>query len=435
MRHHNKLLGLFVLSALVAGCSRESALPDAAGPGFAVNVAPLQLEGVADACYELTVFGGADTNAPMVWQRGDICSSRYGDGRGSLSYVGTCDADVPTNTVRLILEDLCSTSPCGPTYPGPNSLPVSSWRNPCPGPLGCIVSKPCAENRDTPVEFNLVVSRSANQGFFDIGVNFSDVFCSAKLDCVDEDEGPLYLLFDPSTTERGPTVVVAWACTAGPGAQTHLYYDNLVVSCFDDQNQLIGSWPYDPSLGPGNAGPGSAPFVFQTGIYRTETQTSGVLSWNVALGIRPDELPGRCVLTARATASEAAFVGQATPAGAVYPFVSWNVELSSGPGALTCTRHPLDVEGSGVETDYVRQGDPVPFSHKVSTGNAERVASLGLNECADTYTTSDVAFFDSPEGVAVRVGKSQSPFYPLPAGLHLQGCCGNPCCGDAPIPP
>ena len=144
------------------------------------------------------------------------------------------------------------------------------------------------------------MARAANQGFFDVAVEFDDIFCSAKLDCLDSQGGPLKLLFDPDTGARGQTVVVAWACTAGIGAETWLYEDNLVVSCFDeDTGEPLGSWAYDPSLGPGNAGPGQAPFVFETGIYRTVTESTGVSSWNVALGVRPEELPGRCVLAGR----------------------------------------------------------------------------------------------------------------------------------------
>ncbi|MBL8788736.1 MAG: hypothetical protein JNJ59_27825 [Deltaproteobacteria bacterium] len=425
-------LGLLGTIALAA-CG-EAQAPTATGPGFAIQVAPLSLVGIKDACYELTVFGGTDpTTAPVVWQKSGVCSSQFGDGQGSLAYVGTCDASAGTNTVRLVVEDLCDATPCGPTYPGPNSLDADAWRNPCAAPDGCTLQGACSENADTPITFNLTIARSANQGFFDIGVNFTDIFCSAKLDCQKDDGTPLVLLHDPATGERGPTVVVAWACTAGPDADTHLYYDNLVISCFDAQNQPIGSWPYDPSLGPGNAGPGAAPFVYQTGIYRTETQVNGITSWNVAFGIHPNELPGRCVLTASATASDGALDNQATPANAVYPFIAWDVELSAQAGALTCTQHAVDVPGSGVTTEYTGPKGKVPFSHGVSAKDLERVLSLGQTTCTDTIASLDggATFTLSPQGLTAKVGDEQSAFYPLPAGLTLQGCCGNPCCGTA----
>ncbi|MFO0748794.1 MAG: hypothetical protein U1F43_24485 [Myxococcota bacterium] len=426
-----------VTSALaLAGCGQAQAPTDTGGAHLAIGVAPLSLAGVSDACYALTVYGGTDPDtAPVVWSQAHVCASQFGDGVGSVAYVGSCDASASggsgASVVQLVMEDLCTGGPCADETPGDTSIAASEWRNPCPAPEGCSVPATCVANRDTPVRFDLVVARSANQGFFDVAVNFSDVFCSAKLDCVDAQGGPLLLLNDPEAADqgRGPTVVVAWACTAGPGAESWLYYDNLVVKCFDDTTgALLGSWPYDPSLGPGNAGPGSAPFAFQTGVYRTSTASTGVTSWNVALGIHPDELPGRCVLTASASASDTRLEGDTTPTGAVYPFITWNVTLSAHAGALSCTRHPLDEADSGVATDYTRAG-PKAFAHALKAGSTE-VETSASTVCVDTVTSLDgrVRFASSPEGVTARVDGVQSPFYPLPAGFTLGGCCGDPCC-------
>ncbi len=146
--------------------------------------------------------------------------------------------------------------------------------------------------------------------------------------------------------------MIAWAFAGGPfWAYLGVYF------------LATGSWAYDPSLGPGNIGPGSAPFVFQAATYRT-VEAGGVASWNMALGIRPDDLPGRCVLTAAATASDGFLDGYLTPEGSTYPIIRWDVTLSEAAGALSCTQHPLD-GGNGVFTDYVR-GAPKAFSRPVT---------------------------------------------------------------------
>ena len=421
-----------VLVVLVGGCMQDQAGPAESGPGgrLSVSVAPLSLEGVSDACYSLAVFNGTNplTWSP-VWERTRVCSSRFGDAKGGLSYVGTCDASGSgVSSVRLVMEDLCANGPCPEVVGGTNSLPASQWRNPCPAPGGCVQEATCSANADVPVSFDLTIARSAQQGFFDVAVGFEDIFCSAKLDCRDEENGPLLLLHDPADGQRKQTVVVAWACSAGAGQATSLYYDNLVLRCFGADDALIGEWAYDPSLGPGNAGPGAAPFVFQTGVYRTQTQTSGVVSWNMAFGIRPENLPGRCVLSARATASEGNLENQETPSGAIYPYIAWDVQLSATAGALSCTRHALDVGGSGVVTDYVRVARK-RFTHAMS-GATMQVASLGRQACGGVIESLDgrVSFGVQPEGITARVGDVQSAFYELPDGYELTGCCGDPCC-------
>ncbi|MCC6624008.1 MAG: hypothetical protein IT385_22310 [Deltaproteobacteria bacterium] len=424
-----------VVLGLVAcvGCGQGGQDPtpgDATGARVAVTVAPLSLAEVDDACFGLTVYGGPTTAAPIVWSE-RVCSSRFGDGAGGLAYVGPCDASAGTNTVGLVLEDLCSGGPCGDSAPGPTSIDEDTWRNPCRGPLGCVRQASCEPNRDTPVSFDLTVARSASQGFFDVAVEFADIFCSAKVDCEDPDGEPLVLLHDPDTGVRGRTVVVAWTCTAGPSTTTWLYFDNVVVTCFDDAvapPAVIGSWAYDPSLGPGNTGPGSAPFVFQSAVYTTATALTGIAAWSLALGILPQHLPGRCVLTGRATASETRWTDGRPPAGATYPAIELAVTLSEGAGALACGAHALDVEGSGVSTGYLQPGDPRAFSH-VMHGGSLAVSTYTRTACDAVVAslTDGVSFATSPEGLTVRIGEDQSPFYPLPAGLGLEGCCGA-CC-------
>ncbi|MCB9734949.1 MAG: hypothetical protein H6745_20370 [Deltaproteobacteria bacterium] len=422
---------------LLAACSAQAPVTaGAAGEGarLAIAVAPLSLPGVTDACYTLSVFAGADpTTGAEVMSKAHVCASQYGDNAGAVSFVGTCDASGDgASSVRLVMEDLCAGGACPATAGGANSIPATEWRNPCPGPGGCVKTATCRPNADEPVGFDLTVARAANQGFFDVAVSFSDVFCSAKLDCQGTNGQPLELLFDPDTGKRGQTAVVAWACTAGPDGDTWLYYDNVVLRCFDPQGQPAGEWAYDPSLGPGNTGAGAAPFIFQTATYRTVEATNGVVSWNMAFGILPGELPGRCTLSARATASDGALTGNSTTAGAVYPYVQWEVELSSAEDTLSCGKHALDVDGSGVTTEYTRTG-PETFTHALKrSAGAPTVTSLGRTTCGGTIAAlaNDASFGVQDEGVTARIGNEQSPFYKLGPGLTLGDCCGDPCCTE-----
>jgi len=402
---------LFV--ALTACTGSQAPLPEAR---LAVHIAPLTLTGVSDACYTLEVYAGAT----LVTSKTHVCASKFGDAAGSVAYVAACDASgTGASTVKLVVEDLCQGGPCAASAPGATSIPTSEWRNPCAGPGGCTQPATCLPNADVPVTFDLVIARSANQGFFDVAVTFNDIFCSAKADCRDEGGQPLTLLFDPTDDTRKQTAVVAFACTAGPGADTHLYYDNLVIQCGTT------SYPYDPSLGPGNVGPGAAPFVFQSATYRTLAD-NGIASWNMAFGIKTAALPAGCVIKARATASDGALTDFTTPAGAVYPYIEWQVPLSSTAGTLACGRHALDEDGSGIETKY---SSARAFSHAMKASTVE-LASHHQNTCVDTITslTGDVSFTASPEGVTARIGNAQSPFYPLDPQYSLAGCCGNPCC-------
>lgn len=423
---------------VAAGCSANepAASGDAPGERFAIQIAPLTLAGVTDACYALTIIKGADPDTgTTVVTKDHVCAGQYGDHAGAISFVGACDASGDgVSSVRLVMEDLCQGGPCPAAPGGGTSIPTAEWRNPCAGPSGCVQRATCRANADEAVRFDITVARAAHQGFFDVAVNFADVFCSGKLDCESADHGPLELLFDPETGKRAQTAVVAWACTAGPAAETWLYYDNVVIRCYDGDDVLLGEWPYDPSLGPGNTGPGSAPFIFQTATYRTFEATNGVVSWNMAFGLRPGSMPGRCVLSARGTASDGELADNATVDGAIYPFVQWEVELSSAAGALSCTAHALDKPGSGVTTQYTRNG-PRTFTHAMGGGGGggqPTMRSLGRSTCTATIAAvaGDASFGVQPEGITARVGGEQSPFYTLAAGLTLDGCCGDPCCTE-----
>ena len=100
----------FSAALLWSGCiDAPEAPPDAqSGSQVAIDVAPLDLPGLGDACYSLTVENGA---GDVVWTRSGICADQFGDGSSSISYVGTCDASdgVADNTVGLVVEELVRT--------------------------------------------------------------------------------------------------------------------------------------------------------------------------------------------------------------------------------------------------------------------------------------------------------------------------------------
>lgn len=333
---------------LLVACSSQPG-----GPALQVEVAPLTLPGVADACYSLAITNEA---GEPVWSRGGLCASDYG-AAGGISYVAPCDASDPDNdgvatqTVTLTIDGLYRTG----------DLPLS-FIDPCAAPHapgGCQLTTVCAANRDTPVRFDLTVMREAAQGFFDITVGFDDIFCAAKVDCLD-DNGPLTLLHHPGTGLREQTAVVAFACTAGTGTQTALLHDRLTLRCGTQAIEL------DPSVGPGNAwGSGatqsadpdaSDPF-WQYAVYAgREVLSCGSDScekvyWNVALGFDPTARD--CHLTTRATALDRSRPGLTTPVGA-YPYVDFDIRLTTDniSPALACSRHPLNGEALGVSTRY-----------------------------------------------------------------------------------
>ncbi len=215
-------VGLVLAGLALPGCDAGE------GPGqrVAVAIAPLSLPGVTNACFTLSVHNGMPAaGGELVWRQDGVCADDYGDGSGSVTYIGTCDASVPNaNVVSLVLEDLYEGTP-------PTAMLGEGFVNPCPADRPCTRSVLCEENADAEVEFNLTVLRDAEQGFFDIAVNFADIFCSAKFDCVDAEGEPLTLLHDPVSGERAPTGVLGFACTSGDGETTWLHLDDIKITC------------------------------------------------------------------------------------------------------------------------------------------------------------------------------------------------------------
>ena len=417
-----RLLSLLSLLALLGACGEQQATAPAATSRLAIAVAALELPGVGDADYTLQIYNGdpSDGATELVAEAAHLASSRYGDGAGALAYVAPCDASTGTNHVRLILESLSDA--------GGTPIDPATYLNPTP----VTKAAPCVANADTPVNFNLTVMRQANQGFFDVAVSFTNIFCSAKFDCVDENDAPLVLLHGPDG-DRAATMVMAFACTSGMGSTTWLHFSDAQVVCGLGDTTTAYVSPAGPD---GNQGP-LAPLFFQRALYVGDEQLTGYdkCYWNQAFGLE-DPAPLNCRLIADATASVGSWAAAAgrSPADTVYPYIHFEVPFTDAEGKLACGRHALnggDLRVTTRYTDFI--GATFAYERRCGDGAEEPhpIVEVPHVTCgADVVGTgsSDSVLFDSASGVSVAINGDRSPSYALPDGLTLGTCCLNPCC-------
>ena len=400
---------LFWLSlGVLCACVSNEGAPRDSGPRVSIEVAALGLGEVGDVVWDLEVVNGKTPVPDVVWRQ-RITSSRFGDGRGSATYVGPCDASpgVAQNTVRLWVVGL---------YDAPVTTSGTFGSGSAAGVVGTAIpfenptrfqpltrTLTCAPNTDTPVVFDLTLMRPASQGFFDIAVTFDDIFCSAKFDCcVEDDSGActsdLELLHDASG-KRATTYVLGFACTAGTNTdvETELYLDALELDCTPPHmaTGFAADLVLDPSGSTGNqcvAGQVDAcgavssttldadDYLFQLGVYRgLEALTTGdsparpanKVYWNLALGgVRKG--PGanavgieNCRLRTRGTAADALGTGLmeagTVAPGLVYPSIEWQVDLGTcraealtfnDPGAMVRVAYTTTSAESGTTFDY-----------------------------------------------------------------------------------
>jgi hypothetical protein len=396
---------LVTASLAVASCSQGG--DDASTPTdrVSIHVAPLSLDDISNIAYTVTVRNH-DTPPKVVWSKA-LESADYGSAHGDLAYVGPCDAGSSPNTVEVLIDRMEDGD--GAT------VAADTWRD--PGPL--VRSFACLPNADVPVELNVVVARSAHQGFFDVAVDFADIFCSAKLDCVDD------LLTKPGGG-RGDAVVVALTCTSGQGETTWLHQDDIVLTCSDDTVVRTS-----PLRGPGNIG-GASPYIFERATYRGSEDYPELdkCYWNTAIGIDDAAIPAGvdCTLTGRASASAAAWAEGVSPIGWTWPSITWNVKVVDD-GVMACGQHALDVADSGVATGYPSGTTQYAYSMQCS-GDPTPVAN-GFGCSGTVAGLSDSAVFAAtPEGVVVTVGGRATAPMALPEGASLEGCCLDPCCSE-----
>ncbi len=318
-------LGLVALAGFGACSDGGNTTTDAPGKKIELAVAPLSLPGIDDACYNVRVTAGTNT----VWEQGAIgsaspatsvagdlasakangalCASTYGNrSGGDISYVGPCDSTFQTNEVTVWIENLYQPS-------GAQLLP-SEWDNPYPpNGTGLTVPFACNENEDTQVTFNFVIMRDANQGFFDVAVNFANVFCSAKLDTCNLDgqtgaEGDINLMFSNTggglPGPRTKTAVLAFACSGGAEASgninTRLFLDDINLTCASGTTILSTD-----AIEGNQMFPSSTFGLINWAVYRTEELldcgggpgSCNKLTWSVALALDPSQATGNnCVI-------------------------------------------------------------------------------------------------------------------------------------------
>ncbi|MCC6623668.1 MAG: hypothetical protein IT385_20590 [Deltaproteobacteria bacterium] len=421
---------IFVAAALAA-CGKDG---DPSGPpddgdarGFAITVSPLTYDPLTDAIYTLRLRHAGPPPNNVVWEQKRLSSQRYGDGRGGLAYVGPCSVADNPHTLELVIDDLVGA--------GGASL-AGRFQNPAPPERPLLVTGlECVENGDVPVVVNLTIMRNAEQGFFDIVVNFEDIFCSAKLDCQRDGE-PIELLFDPETGKRAPTFVLGFACTAGTDRDgeaepTWLHMSDVVLRC-DGAPDIY----FEPDQDPGQHGTyGPDGQFFQTAIYRGEESLPDVdkCYWNMAFGVDLSEARN-CHLLLEATASHESWAGHGytTPPGAIFPYVSWDIPLTDDTG-IACDQNPLNGLGSGVQTKYTTMAG-AHFKYEWECDADADIDNARL-ECGELVAGMNGAFLPTPETVSATIGGVRSKAYRLPEGRYMgstASCCANPCC--APLP-
>jgi len=181
-------------------------------------------------------------------------------------------------------------------------------------------------------------------------VDFEDIFCSAKLDCLPE------LLFRPGAG-RDLTAVLAFACTSG--GETCLYADPITITCGAQ------SWTIDPEQGPGNI-PVDSPLLFGAAVYQGDEAYPDFEKryWPIGLGLDTSAFSTypNCTISWAATAAEGLLPGNSTPPETTYPKIVWQRDIVVD-GQLACGAYPLDQIPEGealapVRTDYVRLDDP-----------------------------------------------------------------------------
>ncbi|TNF26377.1 MAG: hypothetical protein EP329_21345, partial [Deltaproteobacteria bacterium] len=375
---------LWCFCVLLTACASDARVD---GPGVSITIAPLELPGVTNARYRLEV---KNQSGEWVVDR-EITADAYGDGAGSVSYVAPCDADDNDNTVTVTLLDLYGGAG------GDAAFSTADYDN--PGPLTRTVT--CQADADVAVTFDLTIARRADQGFFDVAISFDDIFCSAKLDCLKDPGDPsstIDLLFNASG-DRDTTFILGFACTGGlGGADTWQYLDDIDVVCGADAVRVdVGAGVGVLPAGAITQVSGSSNPLFAAAVFQGEEPLAGADKqyWNVALGFAGGN---SCVITTRGTASDGPFTGTATPDGTSWPFIHWNVALTDGAGALTCTQHPVNAATcptTGVCVEYTPIDAPRTFGQAYQIGSAP-----GLPVEAFTFTTCGTTGVSGPSQAA-----------------------------------
>ncbi|MFT7583518.1 MAG: hypothetical protein ACI9MR_005205 [Myxococcota bacterium] len=357
-------IALLAIVALAPACAADDVpTTDEAGSQIEVTIGALQLVGIADACYDLEVVN--DSGDRVFARR--ITSGQFGNALGDVSYVGPCDAslDEADSFIYLDVVGLYSgAATCGDTFSigddfDSNSLPFNDS-------MGILEAEAtCVANADVPINFDVTILRPANHGFFDVAVEFDNIFCSAKFDCCadanadglcDPDE---YARLLHNGDVRDTTVVLGLVCTGGTGAaDTTLLLNEIYIDC-----GAAGYAAIDPT-GPDGTQYGTSfvddvnGFLFEVGKYQGEEQLGFNKRYlDIAIGLDTDNLAGlNCSLITRATADNFNTTGGASEqfiaAGTVYPYIDFHIPLWAAEGGMACAEEALNGTDSNITIAY-----------------------------------------------------------------------------------
>ena len=432
------VLSSILLSGAIAACDEGAPSSEYTGPAIEIAVAPLTLPGITNAAYDIQVQSrtGAAGSATRqtVWSKGDptktliganqaaangpsdtlvpgnadsgtVTSAQYGNTEGGdISYVGPCAATAEDDTdnvksgvqneVRIWIDGIYRAG----TGAEPTVVDVGEYQDPCNvggANAGCLLTVDCNPNADTFVEFNFTIMRSANQGFFDIAVNFEDIFCSAKLDSEYPDGTPITLLHSAAGV-RQHTVVGALACTHGASTNTtavdtKLWLQNPTVTCVEGST-TVGQFALDLTLAEGNrtaldtalpAGPALRYAIYKGAEQLNNGNTTNPLNkryWNFAINIgslAADYPLATCTLNQY----------HATARVATADFPSWgNGRFTSWPFVRVASTKLTDPDGSPVSGGGTApdMGTSVEFRHALNGGGG------GGNNVSTFYAESAV---------------------------------------------
>jgi hypothetical protein len=385
-----------------------------------LRVAALDLPGVENACYDVVVTNGLNE---LLWAFGNptksrpedtqtICSDALGIEDGALSYFGPCDGSSPETTVTLFVDSLWAAG----------DVALTDWQNPCPSPTGCSVTTTCIPGGNVTAQFDLTVLREAEQGFFDISVNFDSIFCTAQVDCERQGSSgpePITMLLDPATGTRLPTALLSFSCTAGAGRDTHLYLtESLVCGATTIPLSLAGR---EGNIYTADNRPSP---ILQAATYRgfdlrtnAQGQSSDVIQFTTAVALDFTASTANCDLVASLSATAGRQTPPfATPFGTIHPVIRVNTRLTNMGGTdYACTQSTIgDGPEDGLWVTYTSADGPQVFNYLAyeqdGTVKVEKRSIVTLQH----YTVSAATQADSPGFTLIMASGQTSPFV-LPA--------------------
>jgi len=305
-------LAWLALGLLMLGCGSSSDDGGEVGPGagrFAVQTSALSELALGDAECTLTAVDGS---GGVAWEVVTDCSDNG-------LYIGPCQEDDNDYTLELVLNQLSDAD-------GNLLVDGTDYLNPCPADQPCSQPAVCRANEDVGVEFELtILAINGKGGWFDVTFDWCSVVCSAKLDCV-EDLGPY---------DQG--VVFALTCRRGVCDEAGFwqYLDVLTVTCDGGLTATI-----DPITGAEAVDP--ADLVEDVRLF-DQTEGTPAYAFSKAVAFRWTGNGTNCRLTTNAAAACEPFDAYTTPAGVPFPYIHWDVPLTSD-GDLTCGTNPVGSE-------------------------------------------------------------------------------------------